>query len=44
MMIVPVDYEPKEDDIAPDLHFDTVSVEYINYEEYRDKIKAVACI
>jgi hypothetical protein len=32
MRIVPVDYEPKEDDIAPDLHFDTVSVEYINYE------------
>jgi hypothetical protein len=32
MRIVPVDYEPKEDDIAPDIHFDTVSVEYINYE------------
>lgn len=31
MRIVPVDYEPKEDDIAPDLHFDTVSVEYVNY-------------
>jgi hypothetical protein len=32
MRIVPVDYEPKEDDIAPDLHFDNVFVEYVNYD------------